>query len=232
MSYSQKKNSSRIYVIVGLILVLVLLIAALVYLVQPVPAKPAVPGVKAGDTFTYSIRCHSTLGSDEAVEPDGFSQFNQTDYYKVAITDVEGSVVSFTTTWRFINGTEILNNEWVDLSFGNKTSDNTFWPIYGSNLNKGDKIRPLGADGLTVISVDTKTYAGTSRYRNYWYLQDTFYDTTDETMTSQRIETNSVYFDKETGLLDILTNIQEYNSPSMRLVITWQLTSSSVWKVS
>jgi hypothetical protein len=200
-------------------------------MVQPVPAKPGVPGVKVGDVFTYSIHSRSTLGSEEAVEPDGFNQFNQTDYYKVAITDVEDSVVSFTTTWRFINGTEIVNNEWVDLSFGNKTSDNTFWPIYASNLKKGDLIRPLGADGLTVDYVETKPYADESRVRNGWSLQDVFFDTTDETMTRQRTETNTVYFDKETGMLDILTNVQGYNSPQMNLVITWQLIDSSVWKV-
>jgi len=231
MTYSKKKNSTLVYILVGLLVALIIAGVALFFVLQPAPPGPAVPGVKAGDVFTYSIQSRSTLGSDEAVQPDGFERYNQTDYYQVVITNVEGSVVSFTTTWRFLDGTEVVESEWLDLSFGNKTLSTTFWPIYGSNLRPGDYLRPLGADGIYVEKTDLKSYAGETRERNFWQLDDDFYDSTDPTMSSTRNERNSVYFDKQTGMLESLTNIQTYNSPSMLLVTTWQLVSSSVWQV-
>ncbi|MDR0373656.1 MAG: hypothetical protein LBI79_08945 [Nitrososphaerota archaeon] len=231
MSYSKKK-SLRLYTIIGLVAILIVVSVVIAYAVQPAPAKPAVPGVKAGDVFYYSLQGRSMFGSEDAVEPNGFNQYNQTDYYKVAITDVNGSFVSFTTTWRFINGTEIVQEEGIDLSNGNKLrEDDGFWPIYGSDLKLNDKLRPLGYDGLTVDVVETVSYASGPRVRNGWSLQDQFVDMTDSTGSRIRTETNIVYFDKQTGMLDTLTNVQEYNSPQMNLIITWTLTSSSVWKV-
>ena len=44
-----------------------------------------------------------------------------TDYYKVTITDVNGTTVSMDTLWRFINGTEITVPQTIDLSNGHKT---------------------------------------------------------------------------------------------------------------
>jgi len=231
MSYSKKKNSTLIYILVALLVALIIAGVALFFVLQPGPPGPAVPGVKAGDVFTYSIMGRSNLGSEEAIQPDGFEKYNQTDYYKVEITNVEGSVVSFTTTWRFLDGTENVEKGWIDLSFGNKTSNTTFWPIYGSDLKPGNNLRPLGADGIIVERTDVKTYAGEARERNFWQLNDEFFDSTDPTMSSTRNELNSVYFDKQTGMLESLTNVQDYNSPPMRLVTTWQLVNSTVWQV-
>jgi len=232
MSYSKKKNSVLIYLLVGLLVALIVSGVAIFYVLQPGPPQPAVPGVNVGDVFTYSIQGRAILGNEEAFQPDGFEQYNQTDYYRVAITNVEGSVVSFTTTWRFVNGTELVENEWIDLSFGNKTSATTFWPIYGSNLRANDRLRPLGADGIVVLGTDTKTYAIETRERNLWQMQDEFYDSTDPTMSRTRNELNSVYFDKQTGMLESLTNVQTYNDPPMQLVTNWKLIDTSVWQVT
>ncbi|MDR1992918.1 MAG: hypothetical protein LBQ98_05410 [Nitrososphaerota archaeon] len=232
MSYNKKKNSFWLYAIAGLIIVLLAVGAVAVYLLQPVPVKPAIAGVKAGDVFYYSLQGRSVLGDEDAVEPEGFGQYNLTDYFKVAITDVNGSSVSLTTTWRFINGTEILQDEWIDLSNGNKTRETDgFWPIYGANLNLNDKLRPFGYDDLKVDVVDSVTYASGTRVRNGWSLQDQFVDMTDPSGSRIRTETNNVFFDKQTGMLDTLTNVQQYNSPQMNLVITWKLTNTNVWQV-
>ena len=40
-----------------------------------------------------------------------------------------------------------------------------------------------------------------------------------------------VYFDKQTGMLESLTNIQFYTNPEIEITISWQLTSSNVWAV-
>jgi hypothetical protein len=232
MSYSKKKSSALIYLLVALLVALIVAGVAIFFVLQPPPEGPAVPGVKAGDVFTYSLQGRTTFLGEEAIQPDGFEQYNQTDYYQVHILNVEDSVVYFTTTWRFLNGTEIFEQAWIDLSFGNKTdSTTTFWPIYGSDLKAGNKLRPLGADGIIVEKTDVKTYASEARERNYWTLSDSFYDSTDPTMSSTRNELNSVYFDRQTGMLESLTNVQEYNTPAMLLVTTWQLVDSSVWQV-
>jgi hypothetical protein len=106
-----------------------------------------VAGVNAGDSFTYSLKGTSTITGLNAVDIPAFSQFNKTDYYKITIIDVNGTLVSFDTTWRFIDGTEITGKQTIDLSNGQKTDSNGFWAIYAANLNVGDLLRPTGYDG-------------------------------------------------------------------------------------
>jgi hypothetical protein len=41
----------------------------------------------------------------------------------------------------------------------------------------------------------------------------------------------TVYFDKQTGMLDNLTRIEFFTNPQIELITTWQLDSSNVWAV-
>jgi hypothetical protein len=188
-------------------------------------------GVHAGDTFTYSLKGYATLSTIDAVIPAGFDINNQTDYYKVTITGVTGTTVSLSTEWRFLNGTALNDNQNIDLSNGNKTSSSGFWAIYASNLKVSDYIRPNGADMQIVNKTDTYTYANSVRSRNFFEVGNEFYDINDPTHNTLRYDYMGVYFDKETGILTSLNNIQSYNNPQMQLAVTWTLTSSSVWNV-
>jgi hypothetical protein len=224
--------SNKALIAVVLLIVLVVASGAIIYAMQAPSEKKVVVGVHVGDTFTYSLRGVSNLGID-ATEPSWFSQYNNTDYYKIVITDVNNTSVTMDTTWKMLNGTETRRAQTIDLATGIK-SDMTgagFWAIYAANLNKNDLVRPRGADGLIVNSTDTKTYANSTRERNIWSLQNDFFDTTDPTYSTYRNEFTSVYFDKQTGMLDTLSNVQQYNNPAYALIITWQLVSCSVWDV-
>jgi hypothetical protein len=233
MYHRRKKGTSKkVYLAIILVVVLVVSSAAIIYATTLSPPKPVVAGVHVGDTFTYSIRGTSKLTGLDAVEPPEFGQYNATDYYKVTITNVEGTVVSLDTEWKFLNGTSRAFSQKIDIANGNQTDDAGFWAIYPADLQKNDPLRPTGADGLIVNSTDSsKVYANSTRVRNYFSVQNSFFDVNDPTQSTWRNDLTSVYFDQETGMLDTLTNVQTYNNPAMTLVITWQLKSSSVWDV-
>jgi hypothetical protein len=223
--------SKKVYISIFILIVLIAATVAIIFATQPAPAKAVVVGVKAGDSFTYSLLGTSTLTGLDAVETPGFSQFNQTDYYKITITDVNGTSVSFDNTWRFKNGTEITGKQTIDLSNGQKTDSDGFWAIYAANLNVGDLLRPTGHDGLTVNLTDTKTYAESTRERNFMSIRAESVLTTDPTSSTLRYDTTFVFFDKQTGMLDNLNWITDYNKPEMTEVITWKLINSTVWAV-
>jgi hypothetical protein len=224
--------SKKVILVIVLLSVLVVAAIAAVYFTQLAPPRVDV-GVKVGDTFTYSLQGTCILIGIDATEPAGFSDINATDYYKVIITDINGTSVTLDTIWRFKNGTEETAVQTINLSNGEKTDTTArgFWQIYAANLNLNDLLRPTGYDGMIVNSTDTKTYASGTRDRNFFSTQGTFYDIKDPTQSTWRIEYTAVYFDKQTGMMDVLTNIQEYNNPQYRLIINWNLVDSSVWDV-
>jgi hypothetical protein len=226
----KKAMSKKVYIAIFLLVILVgiAVVAAIVYTTQT-SSSPVVPGVNVGDTFTYKLTGVSVLGSADAVTPGYLSEYNNTDYYKVTVTGINGSTVSFDSVWRFTNGTEIQKSQWVDLSTGADNGD--FWAIYAPNLNVNDLLRPKGYDELIVNSTGTQTYSSSTRQTNFWSIENVFTDINDPTGNTQRYDFMGVYFDKQTGMLDTLTNVQEYNNPQYNLIITWQLTNSTVWGV-
>lgn len=231
MAIKRKGSSKKVYIAIFLLFILIVATAAIIYATQPAPVKGAVVGIHVGDGFTYSIVGASTLTDIDAVETPGFSLYNQTDYYKITITGVNGTSVSFDILWRFINGTEITGKQTIDLSNGQKTDSNGFWAIYTSNLNVKDLLRPTGFDGLTVNLTDTKAYTDSTRERNFWFIENQFFDVNDPTHSTLRYDYTGVYFDKQTGMLETLVNYQEYNKPAKTEVITWTLVNSTVWVV-
>jgi hypothetical protein len=230
--YPRKKGKSKVYIAILLIVVLAVSTAAIIYYANAGQnLKPITTAIKAGDSFTYSIKGSATSTGLDSIIPEYFNQYNETDYFKVTITDVNGTNVSFDTQWRFLNGTEINEQQTIDLSNGLKSNDNGFWAIYASNLDVGDKLRPTGFDELTINKTDTQTYADSTRERNFFEVQNEFFDVKDPTRSTLRYDYIGLYFDRETGMLETLTNLQSYNNPQMNLIINWKLTDSNVWKV-
>ena len=230
MAIKRKGSSRKVYIAIVLLVVLIAASAAAIYAFMPSAAKATV-GVHVGDTFTYSLMGTSNLTSLDAVDTPGFSQYNNTDYYKITITNVNGTSVSLETLWKFKNATDITGQQTIDLSNGAKVDDKGFWAIYASNLNVGDKLRPTSADTVTVNASDTVTYLDSTRTRNFMSVGGESYLATDPTHSTLRYDTTIVYFDKQTGMLENLIWITDYNNPLMREVITWKLINSSVWAV-
>ncbi len=63
--------------------------------------------LSVGDTFTYKLKGSTVIGSSDAVTPAEFLQYNNTQYYMVNVTAIEGTTVSLETTWQFKNGTQV-----------------------------------------------------------------------------------------------------------------------------
>ena len=232
-----KGISKKLYIAIALLVVVCVVTAAIVYAAtQPSPPKPAVTGVSVGDTFTYSIKGFSTMYDTNVASPNGiirydFNQYNQTEYYKVTVTSINGTQVSLDIVWKFINGTEIPYKQTIDLSNGKKTDDKGFWLIYASNLNVNQMVRPSGFDGVYINSTDTRQYKDSVRQVNYFSIENEFMDYTDPTRSTYMDDIRDVNFDTQTGMVVSFINYQQYNKPAMALTITWTLTDSSVWAV-
>jgi hypothetical protein len=243
-SRSRKHLGRNIGIAVAVIVILLVAVVAGLYsglfgesisprqTASPTPANATGSvGVNVGDTFTYKLNGTSVLGSADAKTPKEFAQYNNTDSYQVIITNVAGYSVSFNTLWRFKNGTILGKQQTIDLSNGQASDANGFWAIYLPNLNAQDTLHHSSNDGLIVNSTDTQTFANSTRVRNYWSTVKQFIDANDTSGNTFRNEFIGVYFDKQTGMLENLTQIEFYTNPEVELIVTWQLTSSSVWDV-
>ncbi len=229
---TKKPTHKKMYIAIFLVAILCAATIAIVYATQiskPAGANVKV-GVAVGDIFTYKLMGYSDLFDPDAVTPAYLSEYNNTDYYQVIITGVNGYVVSFDTVWQFTNGTEIQNKDWINLETGNFSGD--FWAIYPSNLHVTSLLYPKeGNTALIVNSTGSQPFSTGNRTTNYWFVENEFSNTNDPTGSTTQINLTEVYFDKQTGILDYLDNVQEYNNPEYNILITWQLTSSSVWGV-
>jgi hypothetical protein len=224
-----KKSRTKLYLAIILIAILGISTAAVVYATLSAPKVEV--GVKVGDTFTYSIKGTSHLLGENATETPGFSNYNNTDYYKITITAINGSSVSMDSNWHFLNGTEVKSTQTIDIGNGQKNDENGFWAVYPSNLNIGNKLRPKGYDETTVNNTDTYEYNSGVRGRCFWRINNQFYDVRDESRETLMYDYRDIFFDRETGMLTSFTNHQFYNNPEMELVIVWTLVDTSVWTV-
>jgi len=228
---SKKPAHKKMYIAIFLVVILCAATAAIVYATQISKSGANIKvGVNVGDTFTYKLTGDSILFSSDAATPAYLSEYNETNYYEVIITGVNGSVVSFNTIWQFTNGTAIKNSDWINLVTGNYSGD--FWDIYPSNLKVTNLLYPKEKDtALIVNSTGSQSFSTGDRTTNYWHLENEFTNTNDPTGSTTQVNLIEVYFDKQTGMLDYLDNVQEYNNPQYNILITWQLTSSTVWGV-
>jgi hypothetical protein len=228
----RKKSKTKIYLAIALVAILVASSAAIVYFTTASNGPKAVTvGVHVGDTFTYSIKSSATLGSLDAVIPSDFYTYNQTDYFKVTVTGIDSTNVSLSTQWHFLNGTDDNRVQTIDLSNGAKSDPYGFWSLYAANLKIKDYIRPNGGDFIIVNDTQPTTYANSVRSTDFFEIGNEFKDYNDPTGNTLRYEYNAVRWDKETGMLTSLNNIQQYNNPQMVLSITWTLMDTSVWTV-
>lgn len=228
MTYVKKPSHKKLYLSIALIVVLVTASAAAVYFAS-IP-KPIKVGVEVGDTFTYSILGLSVLGVN-VTTPEDFYQYNNTQYFKVTVEDIQNKTVTLATQWKFTNGTELTADQKINIGNGDKSDPNGFWAIYPSNLAVNDLLRPEGFDGVTVNATDSKLYSSGERTTDFFWVANEFFDTNDPTRSTYRYDYVGVNFDQQTGMMVSMQNWQEYNNPQYRLVTLYTLTNSTVWAV-
>jgi len=221
-----KKSHTKLYLAIILIAIIAVAGAAVAYSI--LTARHYEAGVKVGDTFTYSLKGYVQLTGLDASMTEGFDVYNNTEYYKITITDVANkTVVTMKCDWKFLNGTLVTSIQTIDVATGNKTDNYGFWAIYPSELNEADLLRPYGYDGQIVNNTDTSG----ARAVNSWHINNQFYDTKDPTQSTLMYDYRDIFFDRETGMLLSFTNYQIFNNPQKTEKIEWNLVDSSVWQV-
>ena len=191
-------------------------------------AQALLAGVTQGNEFTYEIMglWQSVVG---ATIPEDVLQLNNTDYYKVTVTNVVDANVAVHTIWRFKNGTRVEGDSEVDLETGIFTGG--FWAIFAPDLNTSDLIHPSGPDQITVNETITRNYLNDGRDTNYVITSIWQPDPSDPTSSTYYTQKTEVYFDKQTGMLVELRDEATYNNPSRTVTIIWEITDSNVWTV-
>jgi hypothetical protein len=228
-----KKLHLPIILILIVFLCVVAVVAVLLY--QPLrdqtPNETVVAGVVAGDVFTYNIRTYATIIDANATVPESFCQLNMTEWYRVTITQVNDTEVSFSSTWRFSNGTEINTTGKVNIKTGTGSSQD-FWAIYASGLEAGDFARPFGANRQVINETESRTYKSGERETNSILLENMFYDADDPTGNSTCESYRSIYFDKQTGMLVEFVNSDFYSNPQLLLRLQWKIVDTNVWNIT
>jgi len=234
MAIKKKQSHTKVYVAIILIAIIAIATVAVIYSTGRHSNSKIVVGVHVGDRFYYNITGESilfTAGADPDAEYPGFSQYNNTNYYEVTITGVNGVSVSLDTDWVFFNGTDIKASQTINVATGQTTNSNDFWGIYAAKLKLNGLLYPDGTSGLIVNSTGTEAFSSGLRPSDYWSTERVLYLTTDPTQSTLQDNTIEVVIDTQTGVLTSLTNIVAYNNPEMNLIITWLLTNSTVWTV-
>jgi hypothetical protein len=231
MRIKKKGTNKKLVIAIVLVAILAIAAAAIVFTYHKSssssPSKSALVGVQVGDTFTYNITgsCSNPVPS---IDYPGFYQLNQTEYYKVTVTGIEGTTVSLQTDWVFQNGTDAQQPETIDLANGYTAG--TFWGLYPTNLKVGDPIYPYN-NTVPVNETIPQTYATTTRQSDFYHVSTTQYLSTDPTQSTERILYDQIWFDKQTGILTGFDLIIEYNNPQLELEVIYVLISSTVWNV-
>ena len=230
MAIRKKGTSKKLIIAIVLVAILAVAAGAIAYAYEKSSSPPkSLVGVQVGDTFTYSIT-GSSSNPVPSIDYPGFYQLNQTKYYEVTITGIEGSTVTLKTDWVFNNGTDAQQQQTIDLSNGLMTNQQGFWGLYPANLKVSDPIYPYNST-VPVNATLTQAYTSGNRALDYYGVSTTQYYSLDPTQSTQRTLYDEVYFDKQTGMLTNFNEIQEYNNPELELEVIYALTSTNVWNV-
>ena len=225
-----KQKRSRKLIHLAIAVIVIVIVAFVIYTSLGSQGETGVvPGVRVGDEFTYSINGFFSSNDPNATVPEAFMELNMTEWFKVLVTDVSDQDVTVSTTWRFTNGTELNATSSINVDTGIPYPTNGFYPIYAANLKANDYIRPHGPDRSTINETSNRQYASSTRQTNRRTISIPAYDENDPSRTW--IETPTIYFDKQTGMLVELRDVNVYTNPQMTLTVLWKLMDTNVWKV-
>jgi len=227
MAFKKKRSHKKLIVAIIFVAVLAVAAGALAYASQ----KPAqLVGVHVGDTFIYSVT-GSSSDTVPNVDYPGFYDLNNTQYYKVVVTGIQGSAVTLQTDWVFINGTDIPQQQTIDLSNGLMTDQTAFWGLYPANLKPNDQIYPHMNETVPINGTQTQPYTSGARVSNWFTQETTQYLGTDPTQSTMRYLYDEIFFDQKTGIMTNLQDIETFNNPELQLEVIWSLTNSTEWNV-
>jgi len=227
----KKKRQSRIVMLLSILLIVIIILAIIVYTNLGNQPAEAIPGVTKGDVFTYNVMGIVNTKDPDAEIPAQILDLNNTDWYRVTVTDVSGPDVSIDTVQHFKNGTEIAGTGTVNVETGINSPVNGFWTIFAANLRKNDRIRPNGPERSTVNATLDRDYGvGVTRETNALSIITQYYDSENPDITYT--EYGNTYFDRQTGMLVELRYISVYTDPQVTLTLLWKIRDTNRWAVS
>ena len=229
---SAKKKGVNKKVVFAIVLVAVLAVAATSFVLfsgQKHPVTVTV-GVKVGDTFTYALSGLSDGPVPSTVSAD-FGIYNETSYYKVTVTAVNGTRVALDTDWVLRNGTSIDAPQTIDVASGILSDQGGFYALYPADMKTNQTVYPHVYQGVWINGTSQMTYAGGTRDANYYTATSLLYYSQDPTHSTQCATYDQIQFDKQTGMLTGMISIRDYNNPVLSTEIIWTLTNTNAWQM-
>jgi hypothetical protein len=190
---------------------------------NPTFAKTWKPGVSCGDYFYYEMYgAYSSSHTNATLKIPQFEQ-NITDWTKINITAIDGSIVYQQYTLHFRNGSEISFSFKSDVNPENMSSlkfTDKGVPLCAANLNPGDTIP---TDDIAIHETVRRNYTSCTRETNHasWNSSNDWGD---------------LYFDRQTGVLVELRRTHQFSS-NVTNEIVWKtdlirLVISSEWEIN
>lgn len=186
-------------------------------------ARTWTPGVAAGDYFYYEMYGVYTSNRPNITMVIPQFEYNNTEWARINITDVEGSMVYKVYTLHFKNGSETSFNFKTEVNPQNESSLQFYEkgvPICALNLGAGDRIPTAET---TINETITRAYPSGSRETNHaaWNGSDVW---------------GNCYFDKETGMLVELCRTHKFASTQTDEIVqkmdVIKMISSSRWEIN
>jgi hypothetical protein len=205
-------------------IVILLLLLSCFTSAKTTSARTWEPGVSKGDFFYYEIYGVFTSSNSDAVINVSPFERNNTDWLRIDINDVNGSIVHQVYTMQFKNGTQSVFAKQTDIDPSNHNSydftPDTGIPICATKLGVGDKLPTVQ---LAVNKTFVKTYPSGERETNVvsWNFSDDW---------------GYCYFDKKTGMLVELNRVHSFvnlnTGEAVNKTDILRMTRSSLWEVS
>ncbi|KON32421.1 hypothetical protein AC478_00275 [miscellaneous Crenarchaeota group-1 archaeon SG8-32-3] len=200
--------------------ILLIFLCLTVASIMIVNAETSVVGVSQGDIFEYDIVAEwNSAFTDET--PAELIELNQTEWIRITVTEVSGTVITTDVTTHYRNGTETNSDSACDIDTGDLSGEGP--PFIGANLGRNDLVNPVASEPWYINETVTRNYKDGPRETNHLRLEDTEVSET----VGEFTQIFDYYFDKSTGALVEYTSDFFYSG--LRSVTRSKLISSNVW---
>lgn len=171
-------------------LIAIIIILCLAITTTPlVLAQTVTVGVTPGNTFNYSYKINWDSTNPAATVPTQYQELNDTQFIRISVITVAGSLINVDVTRHFNNGTEQTQNGNIDVNTQVLEIPYAIL-IIRANANPGEKIYPAGGHA-TLTDTATRTYSIGQVDAVRYLSPDT---------TGSNSEKTEIYYDRTNGV--------------------------------
>ena len=120
-------------------------------------AQTVTVGVNPGNTFNYSYKINWDSTDPHAIVPAQYGELNTTQFIRITVITVTGSLINVDVTRHFNNGTEQTQNGNIDVNTQVLEIPYSVL-IIRADANPGEKIYPAGGHAI-LTDTATRTYS-------------------------------------------------------------------------